>query len=64
MNDKKESYPMTVVDIKIPFWRAVNVLLELMLASIPAVILFWCIMFGLWVVGMTLLFGFMSSAMS
>lgn len=37
---------VTVVDIRIPFWRLVGVLLKVALAAIPASILFVIIVWG------------------
>jgi hypothetical protein len=37
---------VTVVDIRVPFWRLVGVLLKIALAAIPASILFVIIVWG------------------
>jgi len=37
---------VTVVDVRIPFWRLVGVLLKIALAAIPASILFVIIVWG------------------
>jgi hypothetical protein len=38
--------PVTVIDVRVPFWRLVVVLLKLALAAIPASILFVLIVWG------------------
>lgn len=50
------STPTTVTDINIPFGRLVMIMLKLMLASIPALILFYIIIGGLFLLIM-LVFG-------
>jgi hypothetical protein len=37
---------VTVIDVRIPFWRLVGVLLKIALAAIPASILFVIIVWG------------------
>ncbi len=48
--------PIVVNDIDIPFGRLVLILLKVMLASIPAIILFYAVFFGIILI-VALLFG-------
>jgi hypothetical protein len=43
MNDNR----ITVTDIDIPFGRMIGIILKLMLASIPAILLFYLVFFGI-----------------
>ncbi len=40
--------PVTVTDINIPFGKLVGIIMKIMLASIPAVVLFYVLMFLAW----------------
>lgn len=47
---------VTITDINIPFWRAAGIMLKWMFASIPALLVFYLVMFAVSMV-MFLLFG-------
>jgi hypothetical protein len=55
--------PVTVIDVRVPFWRLVVVLLKLALAAIPASILFVLIVWGTIAILKLIGFGLMSSGM-
>jgi len=42
-----EQHETTITDIRIPFGRMVAIILKWMLASIPAILLMYLIMFGI-----------------
>lgn len=45
-----EQHETTITDIRIPFGRMVAIILKWMLASIPAILLMYLIMFGIMLV--------------
>ena len=45
-----EQHETTITDIRIPFGRMVAIILKWMLASIPAILLMYIIMFGIMLV--------------
>jgi hypothetical protein len=57
------SNPVTVIDVRVPFWRLVVVLLKLALAAIPASILFILIVWGTVAILRVIGFGLMVGSM-
>lgn len=55
--NQNQPTPTTLTDIDIPFGRLIVILLKVMLAAIPAIILFYAMVFILALVAMTVFGG-------